>query len=89
MPKSRAKKRWILGMGFDHRDGHKRFTRGENFLLLGGSHDTHVEMQEKVIRLNEKIRKKKRDLDTIAAHELSEIAQEVGLYPLRKNLPES
>ena len=31
----------LLGLAFDADDGHKRITRGKNFLLAGGSDETH------------------------------------------------
>ena len=37
----------LLGVGLDNDDGHGRVTRGENFRLVGGSHDTHQQMQER------------------------------------------
>src|SRR4051794_35199273 len=40
-----ARKAALLGLGLDG-DGQVRITRGENFLLLGGSQTTHEEMQD-------------------------------------------
>ncbi len=47
--KNRNYRRVLTGFGFDHKDGHVRLTKGENFRLLGGSEETHEEMQEKAI----------------------------------------
>ena len=52
----------LLGMGFDNKDGHVRVTKGKNFALLGGSEETHVEMQEKAIKLNEHLDKRRKTL---------------------------
>lgn len=46
----------MLGLGLDGQDGHTRMTKGENFLLVGGSKNTHREMQEKTIKMNEHLK---------------------------------
>ena len=35
-----------MGLGLDGEDGHRRVTRGKEFLLVGGSEETHERMQE-------------------------------------------
>ena len=42
----------------DGKDGHKRLTTGKNFALVGGSKETHEEMTEKAIKINEKLAKR-------------------------------
>ena len=39
----------LLGVGLDATDGHKRITRGEKFVLVGGSEETHGRMTETVM----------------------------------------
>ena len=77
-------KKWLLGVGFDHRDGHKRITRSNNFLLVGGSKQTHEQMREKVIRLNEELRKRGKDLDRVGSKEFEEIAHKFDLHPIKE-----
>jgi hypothetical protein len=48
----------FLGVGLDNEDGHKRVTRGEEFLLVGGSAETHEKMQDTAIRFEEALRNK-------------------------------
>ena len=51
--KKKARKKSVLvGLGLDS-DGHKRLTSGPNFLLVGGSEETHEVMTEKAIKINE------------------------------------
>ncbi len=45
----------VLGVGLDATDGHKRLTRGRDFLLAGGSEETHSRMQETMIKVTEKL----------------------------------
>ncbi len=75
-------KKILLGIGLDS-DGHKRVTTGPNFALIGGSKETHEEMTEKAIKINEKLAKKGKTLDTVSREEFDEIADSVGLKPFR------
>ena len=74
--KAKAGKALLLGVGLDS-DGHKRVTTGPNFALVGGSKETHEEMTEKVIKINEKL--KGRPLEVVSREEFSDIAASVGL----------
>jgi len=69
----------ILGLGLDS-DGHKRITTGPNFALLGGSKETHEVMTEKVIKINEKLASKGKQLEEVSSEEFEDIAQSVGLH---------
>ena len=68
----------LLGLGMDS-DGHKRVTKGENFALVGGTKDTHEEMTEKAIKINEKLRARGKQLHEVSHAEFDDIAHEVGL----------
>ncbi|OGW83733.1 MAG: hypothetical protein A2987_05235 [Omnitrophica bacterium RIFCSPLOWO2_01_FULL_45_10] len=76
---NRLYRRVLLGLGFDGKDGHVRLSKGKNFRLLGGSEKTHKVMQDKAIRFNEQLTKRKKTLDDINDKEFHEIAREVGL----------
>lgn len=80
---NRLYRRILLGLGFDCKDGHIRITKGENFRLFGGSKETHELMQEKAMKFNEQLEKKKKTLDEISKKEFVEIAKKIGL-----NVPE-
>ena len=68
----------MLGVGLDT-DGHKRITTGENFALVGGTEETHEVMTEKVIKINEKLKARGKQLENISHQEFNDIAEEVGL----------
>ena len=68
----------LLGLGLDS-DGHKRITKGDNFLLLGGTQETHEVMTEKTIKINEKLKARGQRLETVSKEEFDDIAHEVGL----------
>lgn len=69
----------MLGLGFDAKDGHVRITKGKNFRLFGGSKETHGMMQEKAIKFNEQLDRRRKTLDDINEKEFYEIAKIVGL----------
>jgi hypothetical protein len=73
------RKAWLLGVGLDS-DGHKRLTTGPNFVLAGGSEETHEVMTEKAIKINEKLAAKGKQLEEVSHDEFDEIAQSVGLH---------
>jgi hypothetical protein len=68
----------MLGIGLDS-DGHKRVTTGPNFALVGGKQETHEEMTEKAIKMNEKLAAKGKRLEEVSREEFDEIAHAVGL----------
>ena len=81
--KSRSKA-MILGVGLDS-DGHKRVTTGPNFALVGGSEETHEVMTEKVIKINEKLAARGKQLENVSSDEFDEIASSVGLHRPKQN----
>lgn len=76
---SSQKKGMMLGVGLDS-DGHKRVTTGDNFALVGGTKETHEEMTEKTIKINEKLSSKGKTLETVSREEFDDIASSVGLH---------
>lgn len=76
--KPRKHKAVMLGVGLDS-DGHRRVTTGPNFLLAGGTEETHEVMTEKAIKINEKLASKGKTLDNVSHEEFDDIAHEVGL----------
>jgi hypothetical protein len=68
----------LLGLAFDNEDGHTRLTRGENYVLCGGSQDTHAVMQETAVKINEHLDRKGKRLEDASAGELRSICREVA-----------
>ena len=67
----------LLGLGLDNQDGQTRLTRGKNFVLLGGSQDTHSAMQETAIKINERLDQQGKRLEDVPVKELRDICREV------------
>ena len=72
-PKSAA----LLGLAFDGKDGHTRLTKGENFVLLGGSEQTHGVMQETAVKINEQLDRRGKRLEDVSVRELRDIVRDV------------
>jgi hypothetical protein len=75
---TRRRKALLLGLGLDS-DGHKRVTTGPNFALVGGTEETHAEMTEKAVKINEKLTARGKQLEEISREEFDDIAHSVGL----------
>jgi hypothetical protein len=69
----------VLGVGLDAQDEQVRVTRGKNFHLVGGSKNTHESMQEKCIKMNEKLDAKGKELEDLEHQEFLDLAAQVGI----------
>ena len=67
----------LVGLAFDADDGHTRLTRGKNFVLCGGSPETHELMQETAHKINEHLDRRGRRLEDVSIRELRDICEEV------------
>ncbi len=65
-------------MAFDNEDGHTRLTRGDNFVLVGGSQETHTVMQETAVKINEHLTRRGKRLEDTSVTELRDICREVS-----------
>lgn len=63
----------ILGVGFDNEDGHKRLTRAEDFIVLGGSEQTHEKMQDVAIQFNESLKERGKRLQDAEPQEVIDL----------------
>ena len=67
----------FVGVALDNEDDHQRLTKAENFLLVGGSSETHEQMQETAIRFNEKLQATGKPLSETSLQEAMDILREV------------
>jgi hypothetical protein len=63
----------LLGLAFDADDGHKRITRGKNFLLAGGSEKTHGHMRETIVKVTEELDNRGLDLADVSVDQLRDM----------------
>jgi hypothetical protein len=66
----------FLGVGLDATDGHRRITRSEHFLLVGGSAETHERMQDTAIRFGEALERRGKTLPEASAEEVVDLLRE-------------
>ena len=74
---NKRKQAGLLGLGLDGNDGHTRLTRGKNFVLYGGSEETHGRMQETAIKLNEHLDRRGQRLEDVPPRDLAKIFREI------------
>lgn len=74
----KRKQATLLGLGLDNTDGHTRLTRAENFVLYGGSEETHARMQETAIKFNEQLEKRSKRLEDVSPREAFEMLREAA-----------
>ena len=65
----------FLGIGLDA-DGHRRVTKADHFLLVGGSAETHERMQETVVKFEEALDKSGKRLGDVSPQEAAELLRE-------------
>ena len=65
----------LLGVGLDGKDGHRRITTGPDFVLVGGSHDTHARMQDLVVRMSETLERQGRCFAELTHGEFEDLAR--------------
>ncbi|MHB1036050.1 MAG: hypothetical protein ACYC35_16795 [Pirellulales bacterium] len=68
----------LLGVAFDAEDGQTRLTRGKNFVLMGGSDETHAVMQETAVKINEHLDQRGKRLEDVSVRELRDICREIA-----------
>jgi hypothetical protein len=83
MPRKKPKKKkmcpvvvGVLGLALDCDDGHKRVTRTEEMVLLGGSAESHERMQETAIRFAEELEKRGKRLQDTKPGEAFDLLRE-------------
>ena len=63
----------FVGLGLDNADGHKRVTQSEEFLLVGGSQETHEKMQDVAIHFTESLQDRGKRLQDAEPEEVVDL----------------
>ncbi len=71
--KSKRPNAYLLGLGLDNEDGHKRITQSERFCIAGGSEETHGRMTETVIKTMEHLDTRGKRLEDVEPKELRDL----------------
>ncbi|HHT9119789.1 MAG TPA: hypothetical protein ACFYD3_04490 [Candidatus Hypogeohydataceae bacterium YC41] len=78
----------LFGLGLDGKDGHKRITKGEDFLIYGGSKETHEHMVEKAQEFKEAVKETGKQLGELSPMEYRGIIEKLGESNLNWLCPE-
>ncbi len=73
-----SKRAGLLGVGLDNDDGHTRLTKAENFVLYGGSAETHGRMQETAIKVNEELKRRGKRLEDCSVGEVRDLLHDAS-----------
>jgi len=72
--------RLLMGLGLDSdADGHAHITKGEDFLLMGGSAQTHEAMQDHVDRFQHTLKKMGTSFQHASEAEMREAMDRAGI----------
>lgn len=63
----------LIGVGLDNQDGHQRITRSDEFLLVGGSQETHEKMQDVAIYFSESLKERGKRLPDATPEEVIDL----------------
>lgn len=63
----------LLGVGFDHKDGHVRITQADNYQVLMGSKASHGELQKICRKIELAIQSSGRELSDYTPEEFMEL----------------
>ena len=66
----------LFGLGLDGQDGHQRLTKGEDFFLVGGSQETHGRMQDLVLRMTERLKRRGKKFGDLTRSEFEDLARD-------------
>jgi hypothetical protein len=67
-----------LGLDSDDHEDEERLTRGQQSLILGGSPETHAELRETALRMEQELERRGRRLGELDPTELADLATAIG-----------
>src|SRR5206468_3522509 len=82
-PRPRRLRAALIGLGLDNADDQNRLTRGDQSLIFGGSAETHAEMRETALRMEQELTRRGRRLGDLDPAELAELAATIDSPELR------
>jgi hypothetical protein len=82
-PRPRRLRAALIGLGLDNSDDQNRLTRGDQSLIFGGSAETHAEMQQTALRMEQELDRRGRQLGDLDPAELADLATTIDSPELR------
>jgi len=83
-PRPRRLRAALIGFGLDSGDDDSRLTRGDQSLILGGSAETHAELQDTALRMERELNRRGRRLGDLDPVELADLATTIDLPELHE-----
>jgi len=66
-------------VGITESDGHKRITKSSDFVLFGGTKETHEQMQDAAMKFTDLRKRSGRELHECSKKEVLDLARESGM----------
>jgi HPt (histidine-containing phosphotransfer) domain-containing protein len=88
-PRPRRLRAAFIGFGLDSGDDEQRLTRGDQTLIFGGSAETHAELRETALKMEQELSRRGQDLaelDPIALAELAATIDSPELHEIAMRL---
>jgi hypothetical protein len=73
-PRPRRLRAALIGFGLDNGDDQQRLTRSDQTLILGGSAETHAELRETALKMEQELGRRGQLLGDLDPAELAELA---------------
>jgi hypothetical protein len=83
-PRPRRLRATLIGLGLDSRDDQQRVTRGDQTLIFGGSAETHAELRETAVKMEQELVRRGRRLGDLDPVELADLATTIDLPELHE-----
>jgi hypothetical protein len=76
-PRPRRLRAALIGLGLDNADDQHRLTRGDQSLMYGGSAETHAELRQTALRMEQELDRRGWRLGDLDPAELAELATSI------------
>jgi uncharacterized protein YjlB len=73
----RDRKGFLVGVRLDKGDGHKRISRGKDFVVVGGAKEGHEHLRETVAAMSDEVKQRGKDVAEVQREEFREIFEKV------------
>jgi hypothetical protein len=74
IPRPRRLRAALIGFGLDDGDDQQRLTRGDQTLIFGGSAETHAELLETALRMEQELDRRGQGLGDLDPAQLADLA---------------
>jgi hypothetical protein len=83
-PRPRRLRAALIGLGLDNADDQNRVTRGDQSLIFGGSAETHAQLRDTALRMEQELDRRGLKLADLDPHQLADLAAVIDSPELRE-----